>query len=140
MLESIGHIKITGSYPSSNRAAQDDLKAIQDFASGAPACTDIAIEIYRNPACENIVVDIGSASRAMLAALYRRSTALVFPSLYEGFGIPLVEAMHYGLPIIASNQSCMPEVCGNSAILLSPALPSLWAYEMLRLMTNKDIK
>lgn len=100
--------------------------------------TNITKEISCNPACAGLVTDIGSVSRAMLAALYRHSTALVFPSLYEGFGIPLVEAMQYGLPIIASDQSCVPEICGNSAILLNPTLPSLWAHEMLHLMTNKD--
>jgi glycosyltransferase involved in cell wall biosynthesis len=97
----------------------------------------IAKEIARKQALD-VVIDVGSVSRPMLAALYRHSTALVFPSLCEGFGIPLVEAMQYGLPIIASDRSCIPEICGDGALLLPPTMPELWAHEMLSLMVDKD--
>lgn len=55
-----------------------------------------------------------------LPALYRLSTALVFPSLYEGFGLPVIEAMAASTPVITSNRSSLPEVAGNAAVLIDP--------------------
>ena len=83
-----------------------------------------------------VVSELGSVSRPMLGALYRRATALVYPSLHEGFGIPLVEAMSYGLPIIASDRPCMPEVCGDAAALLPASAPLAWAAEMRRVVDD----
>jgi len=76
------------------------------------------------------IIDVGAVSTRELAAYYYTSRALLFPSLCEGFGIPLVEAMYYKLPIVASNHSCIPEICGDAAILLSPDNPDLWAKYM----------
>lgn len=55
-----------------------------------------------------------------LALLYQGAKVFIFPSLYEGFGIPLLEAMACGVPIIASNTSSIPEVCGSAAIYFDP--------------------
>jgi glycosyltransferase involved in cell wall biosynthesis len=55
-----------------------------------------------------------------LARYYKGASALVYPSLYEGFGMPLIEAMHYGCPVIASNSSCLPEIAGNAGTLFPP--------------------
>lgn len=55
-----------------------------------------------------------------LPALYRLATALVFPSLYEGFGLPVIEAMASSTPVITSNRSSLPEVAGNAAVLVDP--------------------
>lgn len=56
----------------------------------------------------------------VLAGLYRRATAFVYPSLYEGFGIPPLEAMSFDCPVICSNTSSMPEVVGDAAMLFDP--------------------
>jgi glycosyltransferase involved in cell wall biosynthesis len=56
-----------------------------------------------------------------LAELYARSSMLAFPSLDEGFGIPVLEAMAWGLPVVASNSSSLPEICGEAALLVDPA-------------------
>jgi glycosyltransferase involved in cell wall biosynthesis len=82
------------------------------------------------------VYDLGPVSTKMLSALFREATAFLFPSLCEGFGIPLVEAMQFGTPIVASNCSCIPEICGECAVLLSPLAAMDWAVEMERLMTD----
>jgi glycosyltransferase involved in cell wall biosynthesis len=55
-----------------------------------------------------------------LVALYRSAAAVVYPSLYEGFGIPCVEAMACGAPVAAANVASLPEVCGDAAVYLDP--------------------
>ena len=63
----------------------------------------------------------GHASDRQLAALYRHCVALVYPSLYEGFGIPPLEAMQCGTPVVASNRSSILEVVGDAGILFDPS-------------------
>jgi glycosyltransferase involved in cell wall biosynthesis len=55
-----------------------------------------------------------------LVALYNAAAVLVYPSLYEGFGIPVLEAMACGCPVVTSNLSALPEVAGEAAILIDP--------------------
>ena len=55
-----------------------------------------------------------------LRYLYSGAYCLVFPSLYEGFGLPPIEAMSFGCPVITSNLSCLPEICGDAALYVDP--------------------
>ena len=57
---------------------------------------------------------------AKLAGYYKNASLFVYPSLYEGFGIPPLEAMHYGCPVVCSNAGSIPEVVGNAALLFDP--------------------
>lgn len=66
------------------------------------------------------VLRLGHASQETLRLLYSTATALVFPSLEEGFGLPILEAMSYGLPVVTSNCSSMPEVGGEAALYVPP--------------------
>jgi glycosyltransferase involved in cell wall biosynthesis len=68
----------------------------------------------------NGVVLLGHVSDTELPALYRGAAVVAMPSLYEGFGLPLLEAMACGAPVVASNASCFPEVCGDAAMLVGP--------------------
>ena len=79
-----------------------------------------------------------SPNRSELASLYQQCKALVLPSLYEGFGLPLVEAMTFGKPIITSNVSSLPEIAGDAAILVSPKDPGEIAQAIVRLA--EDVK
>jgi glycosyltransferase involved in cell wall biosynthesis len=63
---------------------------------------------------------LGQVPVEELASLYRTAACLVFPSLYEGFGLPLLEAMAAGCPIAASNAGAIAEVCGDAALLFDP--------------------
>ncbi len=69
---------------------------------------------------KNNVKILGYTSDDDLRSLYSRALFLVMPSLYEGFGLPLVEAMAWGVPSLTSNISSMPEVVGNAGILVNP--------------------
>ena len=62
----------------------------------------------------------GHVSRGELVRLYQTAAALVFPSLYEGFGQPPLEAMACGCPVACSNAASLPEVCGEAARLFDP--------------------
>ncbi len=62
----------------------------------------------------------GYVSDRQLAACYRCSTAFVLPSLYEGFGLPAIEAMAHSIPIACSNAGALPEVCGDAAVMFDP--------------------
>ncbi len=78
-------------------------------------------EIERNTAARGRVILTGFVDDEDLAALYSGAVAFVFPSLYEGFGLPPLEAMQCGIPVIASNTSALPEVVGDAGILVSPS-------------------
>jgi glycosyltransferase involved in cell wall biosynthesis len=67
------------------------------------------------------VTSLGHVSRPALAQLYRRAAALVFPSLCEGFGLPPLEAMAWGCPVVASNAAALPEVVGDAGLLVAPS-------------------
>ncbi len=69
-------------------------------------------------------------------ALYRLSALFVYPSLYEGFGLPPLEAMACGTPVIASNAASLPEVVGDGGVLVDPREPEAWAEAMVALLTN----
>jgi glycosyltransferase involved in cell wall biosynthesis len=66
------------------------------------------------------VTRLGTVSSDRVASLYRRAACLVFPSLYEGFGLPPLEAMACGCPVAAANAGAIPEVCGDAAVLFDP--------------------
>ncbi|MGD0578404.1 MAG: glycosyltransferase family 1 protein [Bryobacteraceae bacterium] len=71
-----------------------------------------------------------------LMELYRRSSIFAFPSLDEGFGIPVLEAMSWGLPVVASNQSSLPEVCGDAALLVDPKDPEALAAALRQVIQD----
>ena len=80
----------------------------------------------------------GLVSRDELVDLYRRASCLVFPSLYEGFGAPPLEAMACGAPVAASSAGSLPEVCGDAAVLFDPADPSAIAAGVLEALERSD--
>lgn len=66
------------------------------------------------------VVYVGRINDDELVELYKNSLGLIFPSLYEGFGIPILEAQGFGCPVVTSNISAMPEVAGDGAVIVDP--------------------
>ena len=82
----------------------------------------------------------GFVSDQTLAALYRLADVFVFPSLYEGFGLPPLEAMASGTPVITSNVSSLPEVVGDAALLIDPYEPAAIAQAMHRVLTEPSLR
>ncbi|MFQ6001615.1 MAG: glycosyltransferase family 4 protein [Anaerolineae bacterium] len=79
---------------------------------------------------------IGWVPEEKKPALYGLATLFLYPSLYEGFGLPPLEAMACGTPVIASNAASLPEVVGDGGVLVDPREPEAWAEAMVALLTN----
>lgn len=79
---------------------------------------------------------IGFADDEDLPTLYSDATLFVMPSIYEGFGIPILEAMASGAPVVASNASCLPEVVGDAGMLLDPNDQRAWTHAMMALLQD----
>ncbi|MCL4803356.1 MAG: glycosyltransferase family 4 protein [Anaerolineae bacterium] len=88
---------------------------------------------------ENHVIHLGRVGDETLAHLYHAAGVLAFPSYYEGFGLPPLEAMHCGCPIIASNRGSIPEVVGDAAISLDPDDRDAWVDSLYRVLIDADL-
>jgi len=86
------------------------------------------------------VVATGYVSDDDLACLYSGCIALVFPSLYEGFGIPVLEAMACGAPVITSNTTALPEAAGEAALLVDPEDTAAIAAAMRRMLDEPELR
>lgn len=80
---------------------------------------------------------LGYVTDEELFALYAHAGCFLFPSLYEGFGIPPLEAMVCGCPVVASNSASIPEICGNAAIYCDPCLQDDWV-DAIRIVLGED--
>ncbi|MBI5412744.1 glycosyltransferase family 4 protein [Candidatus Peregrinibacteria bacterium] len=86
------------------------------------------------------IIHIESCSPAELPIFYRLATALVYPSLYEGFGLPPLEAMASGCPVICSNAASLPEVCGDAAISVDPNDIENLSFKINQLIEDKTLQ
>jgi len=75
-----------------------------------------------------------------LKRLYRTGTIFVFPSYCEGFGLPLLEAMTSGMPVVASNRTALPEIAGDAALYFDPDQPQEMAASILHLLQDNDLR
>jgi glycosyltransferase involved in cell wall biosynthesis len=82
------------------------------------------------------VIRLGPVSEELLVSLYRCAIALVYPSLYEGFGLPTLEAMACGTPVIASRAASIPDVVGDAAILLDPMDIDAWTDAIVTVIND----
>ncbi len=83
---------------------------------------------------------LGPVPEADLPALYSAATVFVFPSLYEGFGLPVLEAMACGTPVACSDTSSLPEVVGDAALTFPPTNPQAIAGSLARLLQDADLR
>jgi len=89
---------------------------------------------------ERRVIYLGFVPDEHLPALYRGATALVYPSFYEGFGYPVLEALACGTPAIASNSSSLPEAAGPGALLVDPHFPDQLVNAIKRMISDSCLR
>jgi glycosyltransferase involved in cell wall biosynthesis len=97
-------------------------------------------EFAANLGIERNVVFKGHLPVNELAALFSGASGLVFPSLHEGFGIPLLEAMSLGVPVLTSDAGSLPEVVGQAGLLVNPRKPLDLAATMLKVASSQDLQ
>ncbi len=107
--------------------------------------TGSASGIFANTSSSTIsanknIIPMGHVSDDDLAVLFSNALSLAFPSITEGFGIPIIEAMALGCPVVSSNAASMPEVCGDAALLAAPDDPDLWLKHIQNLHTSKELR
>jgi len=83
---------------------------------------------------------LGYVSDQDLPAIYRLSQLFLFPSLREGFGIPIIEAMACGVPVITSNSSSMPEIAGDAACIVNPMESEAILQGILKISSDSEYK
>jgi len=98
------------------------------------------VERGRRLGIEQRVIHLGQVDRGALPALYRRADALVFPSLYEGFGAPPLEAMASGCPVACSPRAALTEICGDAALYFEPEDPAAIAEAIERLTSDSTLR
>jgi glycosyltransferase involved in cell wall biosynthesis len=97
-------------------------------------------QVHFPPAAEQILQPLGYVPDQHLHAIYRRAEVFVYPSLYEGFGIPPLEAMACGTPVITSNCTSLPEVVGDAALVVPPLDVQSIADAIRRVLEDSDLK
>ncbi len=100
----------------------------------------IMSEISRVDHLQSRIILTGFVPDEDLAPLYSGALAFVYPSLYEGFGLPPLEAMQCGLPVITSNQSSLPEVVGDAALLVPPTDSDALCQALLTLINSSSVR
>jgi glycosyltransferase involved in cell wall biosynthesis len=100
-------------------------------------------ELVKNPLYSQLssnIVFTDYINDEELATIYANAIAFVFPSLYEGFGLPIIEAMEQGTPVIASNNSSIPEAVSNAGILVDGYDATIWAKEIIGLYEDEVLR
>jgi glycosyltransferase involved in cell wall biosynthesis len=92
------------------------------------------------PADNDGIVRTGPINDRQLKALYMNAVAFVFPSVYEGFGLPPLEAMSCGCPVVASNAASIPEVCADAALYFDPTSHSDIVTALTRVVDDADLR
>jgi len=109
----------------------------------------IGDEVSKNPDIRRAVIRsgvqhdvrfLGYVSIDVLRVFFDMAKVFVFPSLYEGFGLPPLEAMAHGTPVVASNTSALPEVVGNAALMVNPENVFEISRALLRVLTDQSLR
>ena len=133
LLEAFAVVKQSGDYP-----------ALRLVKIGSPgrhsAYRQATLDKIKELGLNDDVVFIPYVTDPQLAEYYSAARMLVYPSLYEGFGLPVIEAMACGCPVITSNVSALPEVAGDAALLVDPLGVNQLVSGMIRLLTQKEFR
>jgi glycosyltransferase involved in cell wall biosynthesis len=132
LLQAIAHLRSKGKWR--NR----QLVLAGSEVPGITGAAEIYDTISRLGLTESVILT-GHAPDEHIPGLYANASALVMPSLYEGFGFPILESMAVGTPVVASNSSSLPEVAGDAAILVPPRDMEALAEAIERVIENRTI-
>ena len=110
------------------------------FAGGKGWLYDSIFAAVERHGLRERVTFAGFVDDADLPALYSAARILAYPSLYEGFGLPMLEAMACGTPVVASTASCLPEVAGDAALLVDPYDVAELTDALTRLHTDEALR
>ena len=119
-------------------AAPPGWRLVLAGASGFGA-EEALVAVQNSPRAADITVT-GYVDDFELDLLYRRASLFAFPSLDEGFGIPVLEAMARGVPVLTSDRSALPEVAGNAALLVDPSSTEALAAALRTLIADEDLR
>ena len=89
---------------------------------------------------DHLLFWLDSPAFADFPAIYKGAQMMIYPSLYEGFGLPVIEAMHTGIPVITSGQSSLKEAGGEAAVLVDPSSPEDIAVNMIRVQNDAQLR
>lgn len=122
------------------RARQEGGLAAKLVIAGSPRWGDETLAVLKTLRVRDEIVLTGPVPADDLPALYSGADCFVFPSLYEGFGLPVLEAMACGTPVIVSDRGALPEVVGQAAISLDPEEPPALAAAMCRVSADRALR
>ena len=129
---------LTGFGLARHRGLPDDIRLV---CTGAPGeRRDWLLRAARGLSLEGRILFPGYLANPELLALMSHSAGMIFPSLYEGFGLPVVEAMATGVPVACSNVTSLPEVAGDAAILFDPRVPDEIATAIISLTQHGEMR
>lgn len=121
-------------------ARSDDSYELLVAGKQGGAYAESLLQLARELGVEKRARFLGYVTDAQLAYLYAEAQAFIFPSFIEGFGMPVLEAMSVGLPVITSHRGALAEVAGDAALLVDPARPEDIAMAMSRIATDTTLR
>lgn len=129
---------VLANYPHKNLKTL--LQAFEIIGKDNPELDLVICGLGKQASSTNRIKYLGYVTREELASLYTGALAFVFPSAYEGFGYPVLEAMSYGTPVISSNATSLAEVVGDGGILVDPHDVSQYVKAFRRISKSKDVR
>lgn len=129
LIEAFAKVKERTDLPHTLVLAGSDWSRADEVHAAAEACS-----------CPDAIVFTGFAPSEDLPPLYHGADLFAFPSLFEGFGIPIVEAMNCGIPVACANISCLPEIAGDAAVLFDPYDVDGMADALERALTDTALR